>query len=257
MWPDGRRTRPQLTDPARCPPVLPILAAIIALAPGIYAWWTGRALLARVDDPAFPELLLARAQRRGQIVATAAVVSAFLPGTHWFWTFPLFVVALLVGSFPFRRMLYGETWSVAAYVRYTLFGFVGMAGFWLTLAFAPYLIFALVDGWTPGASPVHGAAMIGAVFAVGLVAWEWAYPLLWLSLHRASPLRREDVDQRFEEIIRRSAVAGRPPHVFRYGARGAYVMNAIALPSTRQPRVAFGDSLLELLPPDEIAAVFA
>jgi Zn-dependent protease with chaperone function len=233
------------------------LAAILALAPGIYAWWTGRGLLARVDDPAFPELLLARAQRRAQIVVAAGVLSAFLPGAHWLWTFPLFLGALLVGGFPFRRTLYGETWSVAAYVRYTLFGFVGMAGFWLTLAFAPLLIFALVDGWTPGASPVHAAAVIGGLVAVGLVAWECAYPLLWLALHRASPLRRQDLDRRFEEIIRRSGIAGRPPHVFRYGAHGAYVMNAIALPSTRQPRVAFGDSLLELLTPDEIAAVFA
>jgi heat shock protein HtpX len=237
--------------------VLPILAAILALAPGFHAWWTGRALLARADDPAFPELLLARAQRRGQIAAAAAVISVFIPGAHWLWAFPLFVLAFLIGGFPFRRTLYGETWSVVAYVRYTLFGFVGIAGFWLTLSFAPLLILALVDGWTPGASPLQGAALIGAIFATGLVAWEYAYPLLWLALHRATPLQRADLTSRFDDIVRRSAVSKRPPRVLRYGAPGAYVMNAIALPSVRQPRVAFGDTLLELLTADEVVAVFA
>ena len=187
----------------------------------------------------------------------AAVIYAFLPGSHWLWALPLFVVAFLVGGFPLRRTLYGETWSAAAYVRYTLFSFVGAAGFWLSLAFAPLLIFALVHGWAPGTSPVQGAAIIGVLVALALAAWEYAYPLLWLGLHRASPLERADLTSRFDDIIRRSTVASRPPRVFRYGVPGAYVMNAVALPSTRQPRVAFGDSLLELLAPDEIAAVFA
>ena len=253
-----RRSSVLAASACRCAPlVLPLFAFMLALAPGIHAWWTGRALLGRVDDPAFPELALARAQRRGQIAATALVLSAFIPGGHWFWAAPLLVLALLVGGFPFRRTLYGETWSVVAYVRSAVFGFLGMAGFWLTLAFAPLLIFALVGGWTPGASPAQGAALIGSVVAVGLLAWEQAYPLLWLALHRASPLRRADLDPRFDDIARRSAVAKRPPQVFRYGAPGAYVMNAIALPSVRQPRVAFGDTLLELLTPDEVVAVFA
>jgi Zn-dependent protease with chaperone function len=233
-----------------------LLAVILALAPGIHAWWTGRVLLARADDPAFPELLLARAQRRVQIAAAAAVLSALILGSEWLWAFPLVVAALLVGGFPFRRTLYGETWSVASYVRYTLFGFVGMAGFWLTLAFTPFLIFSLIDGWSPGA-PVRSAVIVGSVFAVVLFVWEYAYPLLWLALHRASPLRRADLQPRFDEIVQRSIVSHRPPQVFRYGARGAYVMNAIALPSVRQPRVACGDTLLELLTPDEIVAVFA
>jgi Zn-dependent protease with chaperone function len=233
-----------------------ILAVLVALAPGFHAWWTGRALLARVDDPAFPELLLARFQRRVQVIATAGIVSVFIPGASWLWTFPLFVVALLVGSFPFRRALYGETWSVLDYMRYTLFAFIGAAGFWLSLALAPVLILALANGWTPDA-PVHGAVAMGVVFAVALVVWEYAYPLLCLALQRASLLRRGDLQPRFDEIVRRSAVSNRPPQVFRYGARGAYVMNAVALPSSRQPRVAFGDTLLETLTPDEIAAVFA
>jgi Zn-dependent protease with chaperone function len=233
-----------------------LLAVLVALAPGLHSWWTGRALLARVNDPAFPELLLARFQRRVQVIATAGIVSVFIPGASWLWTFPLFVVALLVGNFPFRRALYGETWNVLDYVRYTLFGFVGMAGFWLSLALAPVLILALAKGWTPDA-PVQGAAAIGAAFAVALVVWEYAHPLLCLALFRASPLRRSDLQPRFDDLVRRSAVSDRPPQVFRYGARGAYVMNAFAFPSTWRPRVAFGDTLLEMLTPDEIVAVFA
>jgi heat shock protein HtpX len=237
-------------------PVL-ILAAILALVPGLYAWWTGRALLARVDDPAFPELLFAQAQRRTHVAVAAVVLSTFVTGPHWVWALPLFAVALLAGSFPFRRALYGETWGVGAYVGHSLLAFVGAAGFWLSLALAPVLVLALVDGWTPGSSPFEGAAIVGAIVAGGLVAWEVAYPLLWLGLHRATRVDRHDLTRHFDDIIRRSKVAKQPPHVFRYGFRGAYVMNAVALPSARQPRVAFGDSLLELLAPDEIVAVFA
>jgi Zn-dependent protease with chaperone function len=236
--------------------VLPLLAVIVVLAPGLHAWWTGRTLLARIEDPAFPELLLARMQRRGQIAAAAAVVSAFMPGSQWLWVFPLFVMGSLVGGFPFRRTLYGETWSVASYLRCTLFGFVGTAGFWLALGLTPFLILSLVDGWTPSA-PIQGAVIVGALCAIVLVIWEYAFPVLWLALHRASPIQRAHLAPRFDDIIRRSTVSHRPPQVFRYGARGAYVMNAVALPSTREPRVAFGDSLLELLTPEEIGAVFA
>ena len=236
--------------------LLVLIVALLALAPGLHAWWSGRALLRRVDDPAFPELVLARAQRRGQVTIAAAIVSAFIPGSHWFWSVPLLVVASLIGGFHFRRTLYAETWNVADFARYTIFGFVGMAGFWFGLAFAPAIILALVDGWLQ-AAPVRGALVAGIATAVLLVTWEVMYPLVWLALHRASRLQRADLDPRFDDIVRRSSVSARPPHVFRYGAPGAYVMNAIALPSVRQPRVAFGDSLLELLTPDEIVAVFA
>jgi Zn-dependent protease with chaperone function len=236
--------------------LLAILVAVLTLAPGLYAWWTGRDLLGRLDDPAFPELLLAREQRRSHIIVAALVIPAFVPGTHWIWSLPLFVVASLVGGFHFRRTLYAETWHVGDYLRYTSSGFVGAAGFWITLAFTPALILALVEGWL-ASSPVLGALAIGATMGAVLVTWEITYPLVWLALHRASPLQRADLLPRFDEIVRRSSVATRPPHVFRYGTRGAYVMNAVALASFRQPRVAFGDSLLELLTPDEIAAVFA
>ncbi len=233
------------------------LAIVLALTPGVYAWWTGRALLSRVDDPAFPELVLARGQRRIQIAVAVAVTSAFIPGSHWFYTFPLFALSTLAGGFPFRRALYGESWSLAAYVGHSLLSFIGSVGLWLALAFAPSLVFGLVQGWIPGSSAVEGAMMVGSIVALGLIAWEHVYPQMFLGLHRGSLLQRADLKHRLDEIIARSTIAKQPPLIFRYGFRGAYVMNAFALPSLRQPRVAFGDSLLELLTPDEIVAVFA
>ena len=233
------------------------LAALLALTPGIYAWWTGRALLKRLDDPAFPELLLARGQRRIHVAVAVAVVSPVIPGGYGFWSLLLIAFAAFVGGFPFRRALYGESWSLAAYVGHSVLSFVGAAGFWFALAFSPFLVFALVEGWTPGSSPVQGALIVGAIVAIALVIWELAHPQFFLSLHRASPLQRSDLKPRFDDIVARSAVANQPPQVFRYGFRGAYMMNAFALPSLRQPRVAFGDSLLELLTADEIVAVFA
>ena len=71
-----------------------VLALVAALVPGLAAWWTGRALVRHADDPALPELLLARQQRLTAIAAVAGVAVALLSA----WALPVLVVALLVGG---------------------------------------------------------------------------------------------------------------------------------------------------------------
>ncbi len=232
----------------------PLLAASVALVPGVHAWWTGRALLARTSDPAFPEMLLAWAQRRTAVFVVAGAVVVVLAVQHWMWTMPLLLLGGIVGGFSFRRALFGETWGLADYARYSILSVVASAGFWVLLAFAPQIVLALVHGWTPD-RPLAGAAAFATLLAAGLLTWELGFARVWVALHRATPLERPDLQPRLDEIVRRAGA--RPPRVFRYGARGGYVMNAVALPSTRQPGVAFGDSLLELLDADEVTAVFA
>ena len=232
----------------------PLLAASVAIVPGIHAWWTGRTLIARTADPAFPELLLARSQRLIAVGATAGAIIIVLAAAHWHWTMPLLLLGILTGTFGFRRALYGETWGLADYLRYTILGVIGGAGFWVLLGFGPRIVVSLATGWTPDHA-VAGAAGFAAVLAGILFTWERHFPRVWLALHRATPLQRPDLQSRLDDIVQRAGV--RPPTVFRYGARGAYVMNAVALPSAREPGVAFGDTLLELLDGDEIAAVFA
>jgi hypothetical protein len=41
----------------------PVFLALVALAPGLRTWWTGRRLVTLATDPALPELLMARQQR--------------------------------------------------------------------------------------------------------------------------------------------------------------------------------------------------
>ena len=234
---------------------LPIfLVATATVAPGIHAWWTGRTLIARTSDPAFPEMLLARRQRVIQVAAVAISLLAVFATEHAAWTIPVLIVAALVGGFSFRRTLYGETWSLGDYLPYVVASTVGGAGFWIMLAFAPGLIVALINSWAP-AHVLPTAMTLGVVFGAALLWWEHAFPRVWLAAHRATPLERVDLASRFDAIIARAGV--RRPGIFRYGAAGSYSMNAFALPSTTAPRVALGDTLLEMLTPDEIAAIFA
>ena len=234
---------------------LPLLAAAsAALAPGIHAWWTGRTLIARTTDPAFAELLLARRMRGIQVMATAIALLIVFAAPHTVWTLPLLAIGTLVGGFSFRRALYSETWAIFDYVNYATASVIGGAGFWLLLGFGPRLILALTSGWLEE-RPMVGAAVLGTVCAIALFAWERRYSRVWLAAHRATPLERRDLIDRFEEICRRAGVP--LPGVFRYGAAGSYSMNAVALPSVREPRVAFGDTLLEMMDADEVTAIFA
>ena len=234
---------------------LPLLAAAsAALAPGVHAWWTGRNLITRTTDPAFAELLLARRMQGIQVLAVSIALLIVFAAAHTVWTLPMLAIGALVGGFSFRRTLYGETWAMFDYVNYVTASVIGGAGFWMLLGFGPRLILALTAGWVTE-QPIAGAAVLAVLGGVALLAWERTYSRVWLAAHRATPLDRRDLIDRFEEICGRAGVP--LPGVFRYGAAGSYSMNAVALPSLREPRVAFGDTLLEMLDADEITAIFA
>ena len=87
----------------------PVFASLIAIAPGAYSWWTGRSLVGRTDDPALPELLMARQQRLVPVMATALAILIVTAGHHLWWSLLLLAVALLSGGYPLRRTLLGET----------------------------------------------------------------------------------------------------------------------------------------------------
>jgi len=91
--------------------------------------------------------------------------------------------------------------------------------------------------------------------AVLLFAWEAWYPRIWLWTHAGEPLASADLTPRFDEIVRRAGTI--VPSVYRVGSQGSRFVNAVALPSVRRPSVAMGNALLELLEPDETAAIFA
>jgi len=258
-WPQPPLTRLSGTMPTLLP-----IALLLALAPAVYLWWSGRSILRRPDDPALPELLLARRKRVSTVTTTAAVLLAVAFGTYWLFTVPLFLLGLLVSGYFLRRALFGEQWSLSAYLRYAIFSVIGGAGFWLLALLTPVVVLAIVEGWIPQYEPmaaVRVAGLLGAVLGAALLLWARHFPRVWLRLHQATPLAdsaRSDLMPRLDAIMDRCGTSlPRRPAIYRFGAPGGYIMNALALPSLHAPAVAFGDTLLATLSDDEIGAVFA
>jgi len=217
----------------------------VAAVPGVVAWWTGRRLLARRDDPALPERIVARANRLGQVMAAAlGVLLIVSPQTSWIFVLPL--LGLYVGGFPTHKVLHEERWGLARYLLASGRWWVAALGIWTLLAFTPTIIAAA----GPARWPV-----VASLLAVVLVAWDFAYADVLRRVLDARPLSREDLAPRFAAILARAQAAA--PQVLRFGFPGGRVVNAFALPSRGRPTVLFGDQLLELLEPDEVAAIFA
>ena len=229
---------------------MPALAVlVVALAPALWSWWTGRSLIRQADDPAFPELHLARHQKGTVVLATGLALLIVLGGVHGVWAIPLLLLASAAARYPFRKALYGETWGFGAYLRHTVFGTIGGAGFWLLLAFGPALVVAMANGSAPA------AAACSVAVGVLLVALERWFVPLWLHVFGARPVGRPDLEARFDAIARQASAA--PFRTVRVGIPGSYSMNAAALPSVHGSVVAMGHTLLETLEPDETAAIFA
>ena len=253
---------------ARLSDVLPIpfslpFAVALALAPAVVAWWTGRSVLAHADDPALPELLFERRKRLVGFTVAGIVTLTLLFADEALWAVPLLWIALLLSARPVRRELFGERLGMLPYLRYALSSTIGQAGVWLLAATTPALAIYFALGVAPNDHEVavHAAAWVGGAFAVVVGLWQYNYAIVHLALHRASPLRASAAPTlmaRLDAVIERASRGlFKRPEIYRYGAPGAYVMNALAIPSLSQPAVALGDTLLATLSDDEIVAVFA
>jgi heat shock protein HtpX len=221
------------------------LAALVALAPGLLVWLWGLRLVQSSGDPALPERVHAWRQRSIAAFATGAALLLVLFSSELTWSLPLLFLAFLAGGFPVRRALFGETWSLAGYLFHVARAVLGFAGFWLLLMAAP----ALVSWATPR------EWVTAAVLASVLLAWGLLHDRVLLRLLRAVPLDRPDLEPRLAAIAARSSAP--MPRLYVIGPPGGRWANAVALPSTGQPAVAFTRTLQEELEADEIAAIFA
>lgn len=228
--------------PAVGSPLVPLLLAVI---PAAVSWWSGQGLRAKADDPALPELLFERWQLVTKVFAVCVVLEVVLGGRHAVWGVPLLAGLLIVAGYPVRRRVLGETWGLGAYVWHTTRSIAGGFGFWIALCLVPFIVQAF------GRERWWASLLLVPI----LLAWEHWYPRLWLRAHSAEPLARPDLVPRFDAIAR--AAGGPPPDVYRVGVPGSRWMNAVALPSVKRPAVAMGTAVLDLLEPDEIAAIFA
>ena len=221
-----------------------ILPALVALAPGVLVWRWGRRLVRSSGDPALPERVHAWRRRSIAAAATGVAVLVVLFSSALAWALPLLLLAFLAGGFPVRRALFGETWTLAAYLFHVVRAILGFGGFWVLVMAAPALV-----SWAPREWAV------AAGLALLLLVWGLLHDRVLLRLLQASPLDRPDLDPRLAAVAAGSTAP--MPRLFVMGPPGGRWANAVALPSTGQPAVAFTRTLLEVLDVDEIAAIFA
>ena len=222
----------------------PVFLMLLAVAPGIVAWWTSRRLVSLTDDPALPELLHGRRQRLVMVSAASIAFILVFGGRAAYWAIPLMGLATIAGGYTLRRTLALETGGFAGYLWRGIKSVVGGLGFWILLVLTPTILLAIPARYE----------FVAVVLLVLLLAWEEWYPRIWLRLHEAVPLVHPDLAPRIDAILQRAGIA--PPKLYAIGSASRMV-NAFAFPSLRYPSIAFGAALVELLDPDEAAAIYA
>jgi len=232
--------------------------ALLAAAPAVYAWWTGRAIRKAIDDPALPELLLDRQKRLVMVTLVAIIASVFMSAPTGFSI--LVLLLAVAANYPVRRMVYGDRWSLWQYVRFTTFSAIAFLGPWLYPLIMSSVAVQLARAWisTPSTRQTLLGLGLGVVAAIEYLIWLRYFTPVWLALHQASPLgaERASLLPRFEAVLERSRVDRRPT-VHRYGAPGGQIVNAAALCSLQSRAVAMSDTLLDQLDDDEATAIFA
>src|SRR5216117_3639907 len=222
------------------PRLWPLLAFMFV--PGVFAWWSGRRLVRKRDDPTLAERLLARAEHAQRVTLLSAACLAFAAGSYYWFAVLGLVLGHWIGDYPSRRVVLDERWAPATYVLWHLRFHLAWLGFWFALLVAPTVIQALgVWRW-----PVAGTLAV----LLGLWAWRYTEAFVWLVRARPRPWRKE-----WQPIVDRARATR--PRLFDMPVPGGRFVNAFAFPSTRVPSVLFTDPALELLSAREQAAVFA
>src|SRR5256712_385613 len=222
------------------PRLWPLLAFMFV--PGVFAWWSGRRLVRKRDDPTLAERLLARAEHAQRVTLLSAACLAFAAGSYYWFAVLGLVLGHWIGDYPSRRVVLDERWAPATYVLWHLRFHLAWLGFWFALLVAPTVIQA------SGVWRWHIAGTLAVL--LGLWAWRYTEAFVWLVRARPRPWRTE-----WQPIVDRARATR--PRLFDMPVPGGRFVNALAFPSTRVPSVLFTDPALELLSAREQAAVFA
>jgi Zn-dependent protease with chaperone function len=223
-----------------------LIPLVVALVPAALRWWMGVRLLGRLDEATFPERLAAHHQRNGAVFAFAILVLIWTSPRATFWSLPLLILSRTAAGFPFRRQIYGETWSLAGMLLFFGRLILGVYGFWLLAINTPFL------ASRAGRLDWIAAALLGAI----LIAWHERYPEILRSVLRARPVQDPLLLERFRSMA--AAAPAHRPWLFEYvNMNGGALANALALPSLRQSTVLFTSTLLERLDADEMTAICA
>ena len=198
-----------------------------------------------MDDPTLPERLQAARVRRGTAFGVALVLLFVASVDALVWSFPLMLGCLMAAAYPLRRALYGETWSLPAYVAFFLRLSITVWGFWLLLGAAL---------WITSSSSFAGWPT-SVVLASVLLIFNARYAETVRFLLRTRPIDDAILLPRFLGLVEKSGIP--EPRFEVVPLNGGAIANALALPSMRGSSVLFSGTLLERLEPDETVAICA
>jgi Zn-dependent protease with chaperone function len=217
-------------------------ALLAAPLPGLIIYLLGQRMLRQADDPAFTEKFWRLRMRISKIVMLSMLALAALA---WRWTpvtLPLFALCVWLGSFPLRKTVFAEEWTLGEYLRSRVRLTLGVMLFWIVLLFEPAIVGTV------------GMDNFGWVIAAMLI-WSYEYRTLMLWGLEAGPMQDGALLARLNAIAAKSRA--RQPEIMEIGTPRAHFPNAFASPHPRTPRVLMSRTLLRHLDADEIGAVFA
>lgn len=222
-----------------------VFVAVVALLPGAVAWWSGRRLARLADDPVLPERLIASQRHNGIACGIAFVLLMALDPRSLIWGAPLIFLGILTASYPLRKVLYGETWSLRAYLSFFLRLTGALFGFWMLLAATPSLARLAGDA----------SLAVGAALGVVLLVWNARHAEVLRFCIGAKPMPPGSVLDNWRALAARCDII--TPAFEVVALRGGVVANALAVPALRRPAVVFTETLLGRLAPEEINAICA
>jgi heat shock protein HtpX len=224
-------------------PFSAFFAVVAAIVPAVLRWWWSRALTPLMNDPAFPERLAAYRVRAGQAIGVGLALLVIGFTDTLYWSLPLLMLACSMAGHRLRRVIYRETWSLAAYISFLVRAALAFFGFWILLAAAPAI--ASYGG--------QRQWIVAVGLAIVLFVWNHWYSNSVRLLLRTRPIPNPELLQRFL-MLAQASTAGLP-RFEQVELNGGAIANAIALPSRRRSSVIFTDSLLSRLEEREIVAI--
>ena len=117
--------------------LLHVISFAVVLVPGLHRWWSGRRFRNANEDPALAERWWALRTRATQVSFFSRFVAACLSPAWMGLLLPVQWLASAIGGFPARRVIFGESWTLGAYLFWSFRLAAGMWGFWIVLATLP------------------------------------------------------------------------------------------------------------------------
>jgi len=223
-----------------------VVSFAVVLVPGLHRWWSGRRFRNADEDPALAERWWALRTRATQVSLTSAFVAAILSPSWIGLLLPVQWLASAIGGFPARRVIFGESWTLGAYLFWSFRLAAGMWGFWIALATLPLALPRYV-GW---AGPLAAALLIAWQHWYGSLL-RWSLGAIRLDAAGISPALAEG----FSRVLQGSTAPA--PDLWRAGPPESMLANAVALPAIRTSSVLFSNALLGVLTPPEVTAILA